>query len=210
MASYTPTAGAALTRVPTTTLESLLRSIFRKRLLFPLSRATLIAGGFGGVEGDLGALQGLDARAAQAVIVAAIAERRVARTLASLAEGTGATGAAVELVGGARHAVFAVGQDVADAPLRDALASLPAVHRVWVLPHAGAMPPALPGLDVWSPPPGAPRRAACLVVDTARVLLGEPGPGPAVRVDDAELARALTHAWRAVFADEGYSLRVVA
>jgi hypothetical protein len=208
MTSYTPTAGAALTRVPTATLESLLRSIFRQRLLFPLSRATLIAGGFGNVEAELGALQGLDARAAQAVIVAAIAERRAAKTQATVVTGA-AEDPAAALVRGARQSVFVVAHEPGDAALLDALASLDAqgVPRAWVCTDAAEAAPEVPGLDVWVPPPHAPRAAACLIVDAARVLFGASAGGPAVRVDDVALARALTLAWRARLVDEAYALR---
>jgi len=212
MASHTPTAGASLTRVPTPTLESLLRSIFRQRLLFPLSRATLIAGGFGNVEAELGALQGLDARAAQAVIVAAIAERRAAKTQATVTSADDGAPSHLALVQAARQSVFVVAHDPHDAALLDALASREehGVHRAWVLAHAGEESPALAGLDVWMPPAHAPHAAACLIVDAARVLFGAPGAGPAVRVDDVALARALTLAWRARLADEAYSLRTSA
>jgi hypothetical protein len=212
MASHTPTAGASLTRVPTATLESLLRSIFRQRLLFPLSRATLIAGGFGNVEAELGALQGLDARAAQAVIVAAIAERRAAKTQATVVSAHDAAPPHLALVRAARQSVFVVAHDPRDAAFVHALASCEAhgAHRAWVLAHADDEAPVLPGLDVWVPPAHAPHAAACLIVDAARVLFGAPVGGPAVRVDDVALARELTLAWRARLADEAYSLRTPA
>jgi hypothetical protein len=209
MTSHTPTAGTSLTRVPTATLESLLRSIFRQRLAFPLSRATLIAGGFGNVEGELGVLQGLDARAAQAVIVAAIAERRAAKTQATVVAAQAEDDTTASLVRAARQSVFVVAHDPRDVALCAALAALDAhgVPRAWVLSHAAERAPAVPGLDVWTPSAHAPHASACLIVDAARVLFGAPAGGPAVRVDDVALARALTLAWRARLADEAYALR---
>ncbi len=208
MASYTPTAGSALTRVPTATLESLLRSIHRKRLLLPLSRSTFIAGGFGNVEGDLGSLQGLDARAAQAVIVAAIAERRAAATHVALAESGADTAAHLALVRTARHDVFVAGYDATDAALLEALAALPRpdVHLTWIAPTSTSPRPPLARLDVWTPPAGLLPRTPCLVVDTARLLLGDVRTGPAVLIGDATLARALTAEWRTLLADAPYSL----
>jgi|GEM_PF-5928327 len=208
MPSYTPTAGAALTRVPTATLEALLRSIYRQRLPMPLSRSTLIAGGFGNVEGDLGSLQGLDARAAQAVIVAAIAERRAAATHVSLARSGDDSRAHVELVRGARHDVFLVGQDARDAALLNTLDALPRpeVFVTWIAADATAPRPALTRLDVWTPPPDAPARTGCVIVDTARFLLGELRAGPVVLIEDRALAQAITAEWRTHLADAGYTL----
>ena len=209
MPTYTPTAGAALTRVPTATLEALLRCVFRKRLPMPLSRSTLIAGGFGNVEGDLGSLQGLDARATQAVLVAAIAERRAAATHASLASSGPLSDAPRALVRGALHDVFVAGYDATDAALLEALAAWPrpAVHLTWIASDARAAHPELARLDVWTPPEGAPRRTPCLIVDTARFLLGEPAGGPLVLIDDLGLARLLTVEWRTHLADAAYTLR---
>lgn len=206
MPTYTPTPGTALTRVPTSTLESLLRSIHRERLPMPLSRAALIAGGFGNVEGELGALQGLDARAAKAVIVAAIAERRAAATHVSLASSGADTTAHLELVGGARHDVFIAGYDARDLALLAALAALPrpAVHVTWIALDAASLH--LGRSDVWTPPADAIARTPCLIVDMARVLLGDVRSGPAARIDDATIARALLAQWRTHLADAGYAL----
>jgi hypothetical protein len=208
MSSRTPTPGSAVTRVPTATLEALLRSIHRQRLPMPLSRSTLIAGGFGNVEGDLGSLQGLDARAAQAVIVAAIAERRAAATHVALAACGADTSAHLEVVRGARHDVFVAGYDAGDTALLDALEALPrpAVHLAWIA-SAGSPSPSLACLDVWTPPAEVASRTLCLIADTARVLLGDVRTGPAVFIEDPTLARALTAEWRAHLADAGYALR---
>lgn len=208
MPSYTPTPGSALTRVPTATLEALLRSVHRQRLPMPLSRSTLIAGGFGNVEGDLGSLQGLDARATQAVIVAAIAERRAAATHVSLAVSGTSTTAHLELVRSARHSAFVAGHDANDAALLAALAALPrpAVHLTWIANTHGSARPALVGLDVWTPSVGATPRTPCVIVDTARVLLGDVRTGPAVLIEDLTLARALSAEWRTHLADLGYEL----
>lgn len=213
MSSHTPTPGSALTRVPTATLEALLRSIHRQRLPTPLSRSTFIAGGFGNVEGDLGSLQGLDARAAKAVIVAAIAERRAAATHVSLASSGADATAHLELVRTARHDVFVAGYDAHDRSLLDALAALPrpAVHLTWIAPpraspDAASLRPALERLDVWTPPPGATTRTPCVIVDTARLVLGDVRKGPAVLIEDLTLARALTAEWRTRLADDAYEL----
>lgn len=65
-----------LTGVPTEELRRLLKAIHRDVLEFPINRANLIATAFGHVEGDLGALIGLNKTAAQRVVVAVLAERK--------------------------------------------------------------------------------------------------------------------------------------
>jgi hypothetical protein len=66
-----------LRRVPTERLQRLLRMIHKEQLVFPLTRSGLIAGAMGDFEQHLDLLIGLDKRAAQNVVVAVLAERRV-------------------------------------------------------------------------------------------------------------------------------------
>lgn len=200
--------GSALTRVPTATLEALLRCIHRNRLPMPLRRSTLIAGGFGHVEGELGSLQGLDARAAQAVLVAAIAERRAAATHVSLVASGAEAAAQLALVRTAQYDVLIAGYPACDVGLLDALAALPRppVRLTWIA-AAATERPALARLDVWTPPAALAPRTACLIVDAARVLLGDVSAGPAVLVEDLAVARALTAQWRTHLVDAAYTLR---
>jgi hypothetical protein len=65
-----------LSRVSTGELERLLRAVHRELLPSPLSRASLIGGGFGHIEEHLGLLLGLERIAVARVIVAVLAERR--------------------------------------------------------------------------------------------------------------------------------------
>ncbi len=68
--------GKALTDVPTPLLERTLRGLSRGELKAPITHEHLLAAGLPALVDRLDHLQGLDARAAQAVIVAVIAERR--------------------------------------------------------------------------------------------------------------------------------------
>jgi hypothetical protein len=108
----------------------------------------------------------------------------------------------------ARFDVFIAGYSADDAPLFAALAALPrpGVHLTWIAPHVDAARPALERMDVWTPPASAVPRSPCLIVDTARFLLGELRSGPAVLIADAALARALTAEWRTHLLDAEYRL----
>lgn len=64
-----------LTGVRTEVLKRLLAAFHRGKGRFPVSRADLIAMGFGDFEEHLSILCGLDQRGAHAVLVAVIAER---------------------------------------------------------------------------------------------------------------------------------------
>lgn len=57
-------------------LERLLKAVHRGHLSSPLSRSSLIAGGFGHIEEHLSLLLGLEQVAVVRVIVAVLAERR--------------------------------------------------------------------------------------------------------------------------------------
>jgi len=62
--------------VPTAALERLLARLHDGSLEAPITHRTLLAAGLPGLVDKLGHLQGLDARAASAVIVAVLVERR--------------------------------------------------------------------------------------------------------------------------------------
>ncbi len=66
-----------LRRVPTEQLQRLLRMVHKEQLVFPVTRSGLIAAAMGDFEQHLDLLVGLDKRAAQNVLVAVLAERRV-------------------------------------------------------------------------------------------------------------------------------------
>lgn len=68
--------GKALTEVPTEMLERTLRGLARGELEGPITHQGLLAAGLPALVDRLDHLQGLDARSAQAVLVAVIAERR--------------------------------------------------------------------------------------------------------------------------------------
>ncbi len=64
-----------LSKVSSEELRRLLRAMHRGVLSSPVTRAALIATGFGNIESHLGLLLGLELGAAQRVVVAALAER---------------------------------------------------------------------------------------------------------------------------------------
>lgn len=66
-----------LRRVPTEQLQRLLRLIHKEQITFPITRSGLIAAALGDFEAHLDLVVGLDKRAAQNVVVAVLAERRV-------------------------------------------------------------------------------------------------------------------------------------
>jgi hypothetical protein len=68
--------GTALTRVATKDLELLLSRVHGKAIAFPITHQTLLAAGLPQLVDRVAFLQGLDAAAVQAVLVAVIAERR--------------------------------------------------------------------------------------------------------------------------------------
>ncbi len=70
--------GAGLTDVPTRDLEILLSRLHGGQLEAPISHPTLLRAGLPHLVDKLGFLQGLDAAASRAVLVAVIAERRAA------------------------------------------------------------------------------------------------------------------------------------
>ena len=63
--------------MPTEQLQRLLRMVHKEQLVFPVTRSGLIAAAMGDFEQHLDLLVGLDKRAAQNVLVAVLAERRV-------------------------------------------------------------------------------------------------------------------------------------
>jgi hypothetical protein len=65
-----------LARVSSEELKRLLIAIHRRTLSFPVSRANLIACAFGNIEQHLELILGLDAIAAQRLIVAVLHERQ--------------------------------------------------------------------------------------------------------------------------------------
>lgn len=65
-----------LAHLATSDLEQLLRLVFRGALPCPIDRVGLATTGLLRLGDDLGLLRGLDATATQAVLVAALAERR--------------------------------------------------------------------------------------------------------------------------------------
>ncbi|MBX3250967.1 MAG: hypothetical protein KF901_27570 [Myxococcales bacterium] len=75
------TAGEGLTRVSDAELEGLLRALYKARFELPLTRQTLLTMGLHGLADHGSVLIGLDARGLKAVLVAVLAERRVARGL---------------------------------------------------------------------------------------------------------------------------------
>jgi hypothetical protein len=68
--------GKGLTEVSTEMLERTLRALAKGELEGPITHQSLLAAGLPALVDRLDHLQGLDARSAQAVIVAVIAERR--------------------------------------------------------------------------------------------------------------------------------------
>jgi hypothetical protein len=68
--------GAGLSAVPTASLERVLRHLHDGSLEAPITHRSLLAAGLPALVDKLGHLQGLDARAASAVVVAVLAERR--------------------------------------------------------------------------------------------------------------------------------------
>ena len=66
-----------LRRVSSQHLQRLLRMVYQDKLTFPITRSGLIAAAMGDLEQHLDLLVGLDKRAAQNVLVAVLAERRV-------------------------------------------------------------------------------------------------------------------------------------
>ena len=74
------TGSDGLTRVRTEHLVEVLRAIHRGSLICPVDRPRLATAGFLGIAEGLDHLRGLDSRAATAVIVAVLAERRAAGT----------------------------------------------------------------------------------------------------------------------------------
>ena len=65
-----------LSRVPSESLEGLLRAIYHGRVTFPLQRQTLMAMGMNRLADNADLLVGLDEKGVRAVIAAVIAERR--------------------------------------------------------------------------------------------------------------------------------------
>ena len=70
--------GAALTGAPTEELEVLLRAVHRGTITYPLERTTLLLMGLNGLADHADLLVGLDERGVRSVLVAVLAERRVA------------------------------------------------------------------------------------------------------------------------------------
>lgn len=71
-----PALGEALTKLSTKDLERLLRRVHDGSLPCPITAASLHLAGMDYLLDRVGFLQGLDARAVRAVLVAVIAERR--------------------------------------------------------------------------------------------------------------------------------------
>lgn len=74
-------AGAGLSQVPTEALRRMLARLHDGSLAAPITHPTLIHAGLAALVDRVDHLQGLDARAAQAVIVAVIAERAAKKPL---------------------------------------------------------------------------------------------------------------------------------
>ena len=70
--------GRALTEVPTRALRQVLSALHKGTLSCPIDHRSLLAAGLPALVDRLGHLQGLDARSAQAVLVAVLAERAAA------------------------------------------------------------------------------------------------------------------------------------
>ena len=68
--------GLGLTGVPTAQLTALLRLLYQGRVPLPVSRSGLLSMGLHPLADEGDVLLGLDDRAARAVLVAVIAERR--------------------------------------------------------------------------------------------------------------------------------------
>lgn len=75
------TGGAGLSHVPTEALKRVLARLYDGTLKAPITHPTLIHAGLPGLVDKVEHLQGLDARAAQAVIVAVLAERSAKKPL---------------------------------------------------------------------------------------------------------------------------------
>ena len=73
------TAPHGLHRAPDAELTRLLRALHKGDVPAPIGRAGLVASGFGNLEADLDVLVGMDAKVAQRVIGAVLAERRTVR-----------------------------------------------------------------------------------------------------------------------------------
>lgn len=72
-----------LTRVPTPTLEHLLRLVYREQLPCPFTQVGIVTNKLQDVIDDVGVLKGLDRTAVIAVLVSVLAERRVTAGRAS-------------------------------------------------------------------------------------------------------------------------------
>ena len=75
--------GGGLAAVPTVSLVHLLRALNKGELLGPVTHPNLLRAGFPGLVDKVDHLQGLDARAVHAVLVAVIAERKAAEKRAA-------------------------------------------------------------------------------------------------------------------------------
>ena len=69
--------GQGLSKVSTEDLERLLKAVHRETLAFPVSRSGLVIAAFGDIESHLDLIVGLDKRAAQALLVGVMTERKV-------------------------------------------------------------------------------------------------------------------------------------
>jgi hypothetical protein len=227
VSSPRPPFSRGLARVPRDVLEGLLRAAFRGRLPLPVTRAGLLASGFGAYEAELDAVVGLDERGLRVAIRVALDERDAgivrAEVLGEVATSSPGPDAPADLIGArlaplvatARADVLVAHHDAPAPTLRAALAAAAdaGAHVAWVaLPDTPteAVAPlraALPaGADLWLPVPAAPRRTPCVVVDGRAAVLGAVVPGPALSVDDAAVASSLRAAWRAALAADEYTL----
>jgi len=72
--------GSGLTGASTEELKRLLVALHHGRLAFPLERTTLLVMGLNGLADHADLIVGLDERGVRSVLVAVLAERRVAET----------------------------------------------------------------------------------------------------------------------------------
>ena len=72
--------GTALSGAPTEEIRALLAAVHRGRVAFPLERTTVMLMGLNGLADHADLLVGLGERGVRAVLVAVLAERRVAET----------------------------------------------------------------------------------------------------------------------------------